>query len=120
MATSGEEHPQALITEINARDPETIALLTVATKRSGLRSPHELKVESHYAEKTNFAEEINKMPPVGRKFYGSYTRGADGKITVPLEYRQCNLEGLDQTVSQDKTEGTTRQLYSYTGFIFEK
>jgi len=118
IATTGERHPEALITEINARDPETIALLTLASIRAGVRSPHELKVEAHYAERTNFVDEINQIPPVGRKIYGSYTRNADGTVTVPSEHRHRNLEGLDQTVSEDDIAGTTRQQYSYTGFIF--
>jgi len=118
IVTAGETHPEAMITEINARDPETIALLTVAASRAGLRSPHELKAEAHYAEKTNFVDEINKLPPIGRKIYGSYTRGADGKVVIPLKYQHFNTEGLDQTDSEDNIEGTTRQLYPYTGFIF--
>jgi len=117
MATDGKKHPKALITEINARDPETICLLTVAASRAGRRTPHELKVEAHYAEKTSFANQVI-LPPNGRKFYGPYTRAENGQISVPQEYRHFNLEGLDCTVTEDNIEGTTRQGYSYTGFIF--
>jgi len=119
IATNGEKYPEALITEINARDPETIALLTVAASKAGLRSPHELKVEAHYAEKTNFIDEITSLPPVGRKMYGGYSRGSDGKVVIPAEHQHRNVEGVDQTDSEDDIEGTTRQLYSYTGFIFD-
>ena len=119
MATDGKKHPEALITEINARDPETICLLTVAAAKAGLRSPHELKVEAHYAEKTNFIDEINSLPPVGRKIYGSYSRLPDGKVVIPSEHKHRNVEGLDQTDSEDNIAGTTRQQYTYTGFIFD-
>ncbi|MCL2839029.1 MAG: hypothetical protein FWE04_08235 [Oscillospiraceae bacterium] len=119
MITNGETHTEALITEINARDPETISLLTVAARRAGLRSPHELKVEACYAEETNFVDEINKVPPIGRRMYCPYTRGADGKVTIPPEHQHRNTEGLDQTTTEDNIEGTTRQHYSYTGFLFD-
>lgn len=118
IATNGERYPEALITEINARDPETIALLTVAACRAGFRSPHELKVEAHYAERTSFADEIRNIPPTGRKIYGPYTRCADGTVFIPPEHRHRNVEGLDQTDTEDQTEGTTRQQYTYTGFVF--
>jgi nucleotide-binding universal stress UspA family protein len=118
IVTTGEKHPEALITEINARDPETIALLTVAANKAGFRSPHELKAEAHYAERSDFAGDVNNIPPIGRKIYGSYTRGADGKVVIPPEHRHRNTEGLDQTDSEDDIEGTTRLNYTYTGFIF--
>ena len=118
MVTNGETHPKALITEINARDPETISLLTVAASRAGLRSPHEIKVDACYAETTNFVDEINKVPPIGRRIYCPYTRNADGSVTIPPEHQHRNTEGLDQTDTEDNVEGTTRQHYSYTGFIF--
>ncbi|MCL2630687.1 MAG: hypothetical protein FWD49_04100 [Firmicutes bacterium] len=119
MATNGETHPKALITEINTRDPETIALLTVASARAGLTSPHALKAQCHYAERTNFASEVSKLPPVGRKFYGTFSRGNDGEIIIPKEHMHRNIEGLDIVKSWDEISGTTRQDYTYTGFIFE-
>jgi hypothetical protein len=118
IATNGKKHPEALITEINARDPETVALLTVASIRAGLRSPHELKVEAHYAPKTDFTDELGKIPPIGRKIYGSYTRDINGKVSIPSEHQHRNTEGLEDTISEDNISGTTRQHYSYTGFIF--
>jgi hypothetical protein len=118
IVTTGKSHPEALITEINTRDPETIALLSVATSRAGLRSPQEIKVEAHYAKETNFTDEINALPTTGRKFYGTYTRSADGKVIIPPEHLHRNTEGLEQTLSEDDIKGTARQHYTFTGFVF--
>jgi len=79
-------------------------------RAAGLESVFEYNYRAFYDEKTDFAEGLKKIKPLGIYRHAVVKRNSDGEL-VSVEAEHVNREGFDMTLIREEDGMYTHSVY---------
>lgn len=96
--------------EANPRFGGSVGCYNRLFRQAGLESVFEYNYRAFYDEKTDFAEGLKKIKPLGIYRHARVERNADGEL-VSIEADHVNREGFDMTLIREEDGMYTHSVY---------